>query len=117
MFLISMTEFFEAVTYAIYCVGLEGLHTSLKLEEPLIYLYDGIMVELSSQAAVGKRHRLAIACMEPSTNVRPSESLFWLQTSERNRALKCFTYSGTSINDHLRRATTLYKTAKNSGSD
>ncbi len=42
-----MTEFCEAVAYAIYCVGLEGLHTSLKLEEALIYLYDGRMVELS----------------------------------------------------------------------
>ncbi len=39
-----MTEFCEAVAYAIYCVGLEGLHTSLKA---LIYLYDGRMVELS----------------------------------------------------------------------
>ena len=45
-----MTEFCEAVAYAIYCVGLEGLHTSLKPEEALIYLYslyDGRMVELS----------------------------------------------------------------------
>ncbi len=50
---ISMTEFCEAVAYAIYCVGLEGLHTSLKPGEALIYLYDGRMVELSWQAAVG----------------------------------------------------------------
>ncbi len=42
-----MTEFCEAVAYAIYCVGLEGLHTSLKPGEALIYLYDGRMVELS----------------------------------------------------------------------
>ncbi len=28
-----MTEFCEAVAYAIYCVGLEGLHSSLKPEE------------------------------------------------------------------------------------
>ncbi len=42
-----MTEFCEVVAYAIYCVDLEGLHTSLKPEEALIYLYDGPMVELS----------------------------------------------------------------------
>ncbi len=48
-----MTEFCEAVAYAIYCVGLEGLHNSLKPEEAVIYLYDGRMVELSSQATVG----------------------------------------------------------------
>ncbi len=33
-----MNEFCEAVAYAIYCVGLEGLHTSLKPEEALIPL-------------------------------------------------------------------------------
>ncbi len=33
-----MTEFCEAVAYAIYCVGLEGLNISL---EALIYVYDG----------------------------------------------------------------------------
>ncbi len=43
-----MTEFCEAVAYAIYCVGLEGLHTSLKPEEALIYLYDGRMTVWSS---------------------------------------------------------------------
>ncbi len=43
----------EAVAYALHCCGQEGLHTSLKLEEALIYLYDGHMVGLSSQAAVG----------------------------------------------------------------
>ncbi len=53
-----MTEFCEAVAYAIYCVGLEGLHTSLKPEEAVIYLYDGRMVELSSQATVGSIHCL-----------------------------------------------------------
>ncbi len=31
-----MTEFCEAVAYAMYCAGLEGLHTSL---EALIYVY------------------------------------------------------------------------------
>ncbi len=45
--LISMTE---AVAYALHCLG---LHTSLKPAEALIYLYDGRMVGLSSQAAVG----------------------------------------------------------------
>ncbi len=43
----SPWQFCEAVAYAFYCVGLEGLHTSLKPEEVLIYLYDGRMVELS----------------------------------------------------------------------
>ncbi len=34
-----MTEFREAVAYAIYCVGLEGgLNTSFKTEEALIYV-------------------------------------------------------------------------------
>ncbi len=37
----------EAVAYALYCVGREGLLTSLKPEEALIYLYDGRMVGLS----------------------------------------------------------------------
>ena len=41
-----MTEFREAVAYAIYCVGLEGLNTSL---EALIYVYDGRIAGLSSQ--------------------------------------------------------------------
>ncbi len=36
-----------------YCVGQEGLHTSLKPEEALIYLYDGRMVGLFSHAEVG----------------------------------------------------------------
>ncbi len=68
-----------AVAYAIYCVGLEGLRTSLKPEEALIYLYDGLMVELSSQAAC----RLAITCTEISTTIcmtiiEVDESLFWL---------------------------------------
>ncbi len=35
-----MAEFREAVAYAIYCVGVEGLNTSLKTEEALIYVYD-----------------------------------------------------------------------------
>ncbi len=39
--------------YAVYCIGQEGLLTSLKPEEALICLYDGHMVGLSSQAAVG----------------------------------------------------------------
>ncbi len=44
-----MTEFYEAVAYAINCVGLEGLDTSL---EVLIYVYDGPIAGLSSQVAV-----------------------------------------------------------------
>ncbi len=28
----------EAVAYAVYCVGLEGLNTSFKTEEALIYV-------------------------------------------------------------------------------
>ncbi len=43
----------EAMAYALHCRGQEGLHTSLKLEEAFIYFYDGRMVGLSSQAAVG----------------------------------------------------------------
>ena len=33
-----MTEFREAVAYAVYCGGLEGLNTSFKTEEALIYV-------------------------------------------------------------------------------
>ncbi len=33
-----MTEFREAVAYAVYCAGLEGLNTSFKTEEALIYV-------------------------------------------------------------------------------
>ena len=58
----------EAVAYALHCLGQEGLYTSLKPEEGLIYLYDGRMVGLSSQAAVGSTKgttkRLTIACTE-----------------------------------------------------
>ncbi len=43
----------EAVAYALHCLGQEGLHTRLKPEEALIYLYDGRMIGLYSQASVG----------------------------------------------------------------
>ena len=33
-----MTEFCEAVAYAVYCVGLEGLNTSFKTKDALIYV-------------------------------------------------------------------------------
>ncbi len=33
---------------ALYCIGWEGLHTSLKLEDAFIYLYDGRMVGIFS---------------------------------------------------------------------
>ncbi len=85
-----MTEFCEAVAYAIYCVGLEGLHTSLKPARrgshiPLRWSYGQVVLASSSW----KHHRLDITCME-RTNVRHpdhttiievDESLFWLQTS------------------------------------
>ncbi len=61
-----MTEFCEAVAYAIYCVGLEGLHTSLKPAEALIYLYDG---------------RTNLRHPDHTTIIEVDESLFWLQTS------------------------------------
>ncbi len=76
---------------ALYCVGQEGLHTSLKPEEALTYLYGGRMVGLSSQAAVRSTievQRLAIACTEQlrhhpdcTTIVEVDKSLFWIQTS------------------------------------
>ena len=54
-----MTEFCEAVGYAIYCVGLVAcLITSLKTEEALIYIYDGPIAGLSSQVAVIGTHTL-----------------------------------------------------------
>ncbi len=33
-----MTKFCEAVAYAVYCVDLEGLNTSFKTEDALIYV-------------------------------------------------------------------------------
>ncbi len=68
----------------------KGLYASLKPEEALVYLYDGRMVGLSSQAAVGstmEAQRLAIVCMEQlrhpdhTTIAEVDKSLFWLQTS------------------------------------
>ncbi len=47
-----MAKFRVAVAYAIYCVGVEGLNTSFKTEEALIYVYDGPIAGLSSQVAV-----------------------------------------------------------------
>ncbi len=76
-----MTEFCEAVPYAIYCVG---LHTSLEPEEALIYLYDGRMVELSLQAAVGSTIDLygtKLRHPDNTTIIEVLEGLFWLQTS------------------------------------
>ncbi len=59
-----LTEFREAVAYAIYCVGLvEGLNTSL---EALIYVYDGLIAELSSQVAFKRYHTLPTACTDLS---------------------------------------------------
>ncbi len=43
-----MTGFREAVVYALYFVGREGLHTILKPEEATIYLYDSRIVFASS---------------------------------------------------------------------
>ncbi len=49
----------EAVAYgnALHCLGQEGLHTSLKPEEGLIYLYDDRMVGLSSQKHHHRKHK------------------------------------------------------------
>ena len=47
-----MTEFREAVTYAIYCIGVEGLNTSLKTKEALVYVYDRPIARFCSQIAV-----------------------------------------------------------------
>ncbi len=58
-----MTEFCEAVAYAIYCVGQEGLHTSLKPEDALIY---PTMVVSSSW----KHHGLDTAYRYVSTKLR-----------------------------------------------
>ncbi len=77
----------ETVAYAVYCVGQEDLHTSLKPEKALIYLYDGRMVGLSSQAAVGSTigstetcHSLYGTFRHPdhTTIVEVDKGLFWL---------------------------------------
>ncbi len=46
--------------YALYCVGQEGLHTSLKPEEALIYLYDGRMAGMMSE--LGAVQAMASLC-------------------------------------------------------
>ncbi len=58
----------EAVAYALHCLGQEDLHTSLKPKEALIYLYDGCMVRLSSQAAVGSTIGSTKTCHKPVRN-------------------------------------------------
>ncbi len=81
----------EAVAYALHCLGQEGLHTSLKPEEGLIYLYDGRMVRLSSQASVGSTIGSTKTCHnlygtklrhpDHRTIIKVDKGLFWLQTS------------------------------------
>ncbi len=77
----------EAVAYALQ----EGLHTSLKPEEGLTYLYDGRMVGLSSQALVGSTIGSTKTCHnlygtklrhpDHRTIKKVDKDLFWLQTS------------------------------------
>ena len=70
-----MTEIREAVAYVFYCVGLEGLNTSLKTEEALIYVYDGPIAGLSSQVTVKRHHTLIQA--DNTAVIEVDESLFW----------------------------------------
>ncbi len=94
-----MTEFLEAVAYAIYCVGLEGLNTSLKTEEALIYVYDGPIAGFSSQVqleAPYTSHSLytfIIKLRDRTAVIEVDESLFWLQTSMKafwNNAIESY---------------------------
>ncbi len=47
---------------ALYCVGWEGLQTSLKPEEAFIYLYDGRMVGMSEIGSIQVMSSLRWAC-------------------------------------------------------
>ena len=89
-----MTEFCEAVAYAIYCVGLEGLNTSLKTEEALIYVYDGPIAGFSSQvAARSSLYTFIIKLRDYTAVIEVDESLFWLQTSMKafwNNAIESY---------------------------
>ncbi len=85
-----MTELCEAVAYAIYCVGLEGLHTSLKPEEAFIYLYnDGRMVGMSELVpyrlcqVYGASNCCLLRQLDHTTIVEVYESLL----NQRNREL------------------------------
>ncbi len=78
----------EAVAYAPHCLGQEGLHTSLKPEEGVIYLYDGRMVRLSSVGStIGSTktcHNLygtKLRHTDHRTIIKVDKGLFWLQTS------------------------------------
>ena len=78
----------EAVAYALHCLGQEGLHTSLKPEEALIYLYDGRMVDLSHkqqlEASTKTCHNLygtKLRHPDHTTIIEVDKGLFWLQTS------------------------------------
>ncbi len=71
---------------ALYCVGWEGFHTSLKPEETFIYLYDGRMVGMSEIGSrlcqvYGASNCCLLGQLDHTTIVEVYESLFWLQTS------------------------------------
>ena len=60
-----MTEFCEAVAYAVYYVGLEGLNTSFKTEEALINVYIGWSYSRVVFASSSLRHHtFRIACTD-----------------------------------------------------
>ena len=79
-----MTEFREAVAYAIYCVGLEEPEEAL-IYVPLRWSYCRVVFARSSWKApcvdcyslYGTKHRHP----KPTTIIEVDESLFWLQTS------------------------------------
>ncbi len=59
------------------CVGQEGLYTSLKPEEALIYLYDGRTVGMSDLGSVQVMASLCasygVAACEDNPTIRPSQ--------------------------------------------
>ncbi len=86
----------EAVAYAFHCLGQEGLHTSLKPEEGLIYLYDGRMVGLSSQASVGSTIGSTKTCHNLHRKTMPVRrmqynTVFYSQTVENGMSVKTVT--------------------------
>ena len=65
--------------YAIYCVDLEGLNTSLKTERLSSTSYSWVVFASSS---CKEHHRLAIACIDPEVYERISGKVFWTDATE-----------------------------------
>ncbi len=71
----SMVKELTSCGLCLYCVGQDGLGTSLKPEEVLIYLYNGhIMVGMSELGSVQATASLGASncCFQRRLSIRPS---------------------------------------------